>query len=96
MGVLYGVGVTFDQLFHLPQVGLLDFLKLLLTQTNPGDKENKPNHPVSPKSGMSPHASFWELGGFNSRGSDFTSSSYLLPLPTGLPDRCGAWREILE
>lgn len=33
MGVLYGVGVTFDQLFHLPQVGLLDFLKLLLART---------------------------------------------------------------
>lgn len=43
MGVLYGVGVTFDQLFHLPQVGLLNFLELLLTPTNPGDKENKRN-----------------------------------------------------
>ena len=32
MGVFYGVGVTFDQLFHLPQVGLLNLLKLLLTK----------------------------------------------------------------
>lgn len=38
VGVLYGVGVTFDQLFHLPQVSLLNFLKLLLKQT----QENKP------------------------------------------------------
>lgn len=27
--VLYGVGVTFDQLLHLPQVGLLNLLELL-------------------------------------------------------------------
>lgn len=53
MGVLYGVGVTFDQLFHLPQVSLLDFLKLLLTPANPGENENRPNDPVSPKSGES-------------------------------------------
>lgn len=33
MGVLDGVGVAFDQLLHLPQVGLLDFLKLLLART---------------------------------------------------------------
>lgn len=33
MGVLYGVRVTFDQLFHLPQVGLLNLLELLLAQT---------------------------------------------------------------
>lgn len=32
MGVFYGVGVTFDELFHLPQVGLLNFLKLLQRQ----------------------------------------------------------------
>lgn len=33
VGVLYGVGVTFDQLLHLPQVGLLDLLELLLGRT---------------------------------------------------------------
>lgn len=49
MGVLYGVGVTFDQLFHLPQVSLLHFLKLLLAPANPGENENKPNDPVRPK-----------------------------------------------
>lgn len=31
--VLYGMGVTFDQLFHLPQVGLLNLLELLLAGT---------------------------------------------------------------
>lgn len=29
VGVLYGVGVSLDQLFHLPQVGLLNVLELL-------------------------------------------------------------------
>lgn len=53
MGVLYGVGVTFDQLFHLPQVSLLDFLELLLTPANPGENENRPNDPVGPESGKS-------------------------------------------
>lgn len=33
MRVLDGVGVTFDQLFHLPQVGLLNPLELLLART---------------------------------------------------------------
>lgn len=33
VGVFYGVGVTFDELFHLPQMSLLDFLKLLLEHT---------------------------------------------------------------
>lgn len=32
VSVLYGVRVTFDQLFHLPQVGLLDLLELLFAQ----------------------------------------------------------------
>lgn len=34
MRVFYGVRVAFDQLFNLPQVGLLDFLKLLHTHTH--------------------------------------------------------------
>lgn len=34
MSVFYGVGVAFDQLFHLSQVRLLDVLKCLLNQTH--------------------------------------------------------------
>lgn len=45
MGVLCGVGVGFEQLLHLSQVGLFDLLKLLLRTNKPnekhGDKEKK-------------------------------------------------------
>lgn len=35
------MGVAFDQLFHLPQVGLLDALKLLISQTNTVTKKTQ-------------------------------------------------------
>lgn len=41
MGVFYGVGVTFDELFHLPQMSLLDFLKLLLKHTDKDGETRK-------------------------------------------------------
>lgn len=49
MGVFYRVGVTFDQLFHLPQVSLLDILKLLLTHIHTPWRTRSQSHSTATK-----------------------------------------------